>query len=68
MCDDETEMWEEDVLLGLRTSFGIPAHLVPAHPVERMVALGLMVRRGENVALTEKGFRVSNAVIGQLLL
>ena len=33
-----------------------------------MIALGLMVRRGENVALTEKGFRVSNAVIGQLLL
>ena len=65
---DETEMWEEDVLLGLRTSFGIPAHLVPAPPVERMIALGLMVRRGENVALTEKGFRVSNAVIGQLLL
>ena len=65
---DETESWEEDVMLGLRTSFGIPAHLVPALPVERMIALGLMERRGENVALTETGFRVSNAVIGQLLL
>ena len=65
---DETESWEEDVMLGLRTSFGIPAHLVPTHPVERMISLGLMVRRGENVALTETGFRVSNAVIGQLLL
>jgi oxygen-independent coproporphyrinogen-3 oxidase len=65
---DETEMWEEDVLLGLRTSFGIPAHSVPAAPVERMIALGLMGRRGENVFLTERGWRVSNAVIGQLLL
>ena len=65
---DETEMWEEDVLLGLRTSFGIPAHTVPAAPVERMIALGLMGRRGENVFLTERGWRVSNAVIGQLLL
>ena len=65
---DETEMWEEDVLLGLRTSFGIPAHTVPAAPVERMIALGLMERNGDNVCLTERGWRVSNAVIGQLLL
>ncbi len=65
---DETEMWEEDVLLGLRTSFGIPAHTVPAAPVERMISLGLMARRGDNVCLTERGWRVSNAVIGQLLL
>ncbi len=65
---DETEMVEEDIFLGLRTSFGIPAHLVSAEKVARMVSLGLMGTQGGNVFLTERGFRVSNAVIGQLLV
>lgn len=65
---DETEMLEEDILLGLRTSFGIPAHLVSAEHAERMLALFLMERCGENIRLTERGWRVSNAVIGQLLV
>lgn len=65
---DETEMLEEDILLGLRTSFGIPAHMVDAQKVAHMVSLGLMQTRDGNVFLTERGWRVSNAVIGQLLV
>jgi len=65
---DETEMAEEDIFLGLRTSFGIPAHLVDATKVARMEQLGLMRSHDGNVSLTERGFRVSNAVIGQLLV
>lgn len=63
----EAEALEETILLGLRTSFGIPARLVPCERVERLCALGLLLQRGDRVALTERGWRVSNAVIGQLL-
>lgn len=65
---DEAEMAEEDIFLGLRTSFGIPAEWVNEAKVARMVGLGLMGTRDGNVFLTERGFRVSNAVIGQLLV
>lgn len=65
---EESEMCEEDIFLGLRTSFGIPAHLVDEGKVARMVDLGLMGTKDGNVYLTERGFRVSNAVIGQLLV
>lgn len=68
---DETEMLEEEIMLGLRTSFGIPARLVGegrTECVERMISLGLMGRRGDRIFLTERGWRVSNAVIGQLLV
>lgn len=63
----EAEALEETILLGLRTSFGIPARLVHCERVERLCALGLLLQRGDRVALTERGWRVSNAVIGQLL-
>ena len=65
---DETESREEDVMLGLRTSFGIEESLVSSAAVEQMIAFGLMERKGDRVSLTEKGFRVSNAVIGRLLV
>lgn len=65
---EESEMCEEDIFLGLRTSFGIPAHLVDEGKVARMEQLGLMGAKDGNVYLTERGFRVSNAVIGQLLV
>lgn len=63
----ETEALEEEILLGLRTSFGIPMRLVPAERVERLCKLKLLIQDGDRVALTERGWRVSNAVIGQLL-
>ncbi len=63
----ETEVLEEEILLGLRTSTGIPARLVSAERADRMVALGLMDRRDGRVVLTERGWRVSNAVIGFLI-
>lgn len=63
----EAEALEEDILLGLRTSFGIPARLVSQERVERLCTLGLLTQNGDRIALTERGWRVSNAVIGQLL-
>lgn len=63
----EAEALEEDILLGLRTSFGIPARLVAQERAERLCRLGLLRRDADRVALTERGWRVSNAVIGQLL-
>lgn len=65
---DETEAWEESVMLGLRTDEGIPASLVNVSRVERLLSMDLLVQKGENIAMTERGWRVSNAVIGQLLL
>ncbi|MCH5184473.1 MAG: radical SAM family heme chaperone HemW [Oscillospiraceae bacterium] len=63
----EAEALEEEILLGLRTSFGIPAYLAPRERVERLCGLGLLVQNGDRISLTERGWRVSNAVIGQLL-
>lgn len=63
----EAEELEETVLLGLRTAQGIPARTVPADRVDRLESFGLLRRQGDRVALTERGWRVSNAVIGQLL-
>ena len=65
---DETEAWEESVMLGLRTDEGIPETLVSPEHVSRLVSLGLLTQKDGNIALTERGWRVSNAVIGQLLL
>ena len=64
---DETEAWEETVMLGLRTDEGIPESLVSPERVSRLVSLGLLIRKNANIVLTERGWRVSNAVIGQLL-
>lgn len=63
----EAEALEEDILLGLRTSFGIPARLVSGERAERLCKLGLLRHDEDRIALTERGWRVSNAVIGQLL-
>lgn len=63
----ESEALEEEILLGLRTSFGIPVRLVAEERAERLCTLGLVKRTGERISLTERGWRVSNAVIGQLI-
>ncbi len=65
----ETEAWEESVLLGLRTADGIPASSVGGERFGCMESLGLMCRLPNgNIRITERGWRVSNAVIGQLLI
>ncbi len=63
----EAEELEETVMLGLRTAYGIPARLVPEDRVNRLETFGILRRQDERIALTERGWRVSNAVIGQLL-
>lgn len=64
---DETEALEETVMLGLRTDEGIPAELVSPVRARRIAETGLLELRGGSIVLTERGWRVSNALIGQLL-
>lgn len=63
----EEEAIEEEVLLGLRTNLGIPAYLVPERKVKQLCEFGYLRMDGDRVVMTEIGWRVSNAVIGQLL-
>ena len=73
-----TEAAEEAIMLGLRLSDGIyPCDLERKYPIafpqsffdtcERLTASGLMICRGDQIALTEKGFLLSNQIIADLL-
>ena len=64
----EEEAIEEEVMLGLRTNLGVDADLVPDLQVNRLCALGYLRKKDNRVIMTESGWRVSNAVIGQLLM
>lgn len=59
---------EERIMLGLRTSRGIPERLLgrPGRVAE-MESLGLLRREGGRVILTPRGMMLSNAVIVELL-
>lgn len=62
------EVREERVMLGLRTSRGVPHRLLGACPkTEEMECLGLLRRERGRVALTARGMLLSNAVIVELL-
>lgn len=62
------EIREERVMLGLRTSKGVPERLLggPGKAAE-MERLGLLLKRGGRVYLTPRGMLLSNAVIVELL-
>lgn len=61
------EAIEEEVMLGLRTNKGISLDLVSRQKVQRLSELGYLRVIDDRVVMTETGWRVSNAVIGQLL-
>ena len=62
---------EERLMLGLRLSDGVPEHdLTDAarHRIPPLMQAGYLSRTaGGNIALTPKGFAVSNAVIAELI-
>lgn len=64
----EEEAIEEEIMLGLRTINGIPAHLVSKEKVNWLCDLGYLRVENDRVIMTERGWRVSNAVIGQLIV
>ncbi len=66
---DAGEEFEEIVMLGMRTSDGIPEELLQRSKssIRDMERLGLLHRRRGQVCLTPRGMFLSNAVIGELL-
>ena len=62
----EEEAREEQILLGLRTIEGVPMKLLPQSldlaPLRPFITI-----HGDRLALNEKGFRLSNYIIGEIL-
>jgi oxygen-independent coproporphyrinogen-3 oxidase len=66
---DAGEELEEEIMLGLRTSDGIPEGLLrnSVGYLEDLESMGLLLKRGGRVLLTPEGMLLSNAVIVGLL-
>jgi oxygen-independent coproporphyrinogen-3 oxidase len=56
----------EQIMLGLRLSQGIDKSLV-SKPYSNFVDMGLMVEKGNRIALTPQGMLVSNVIINELI-
>lgn len=64
----EDEIREESIMLGLRTDNGIDMSLISnARFAEKCVRSGLAVIKQNRFILTERGYRVSNSVIAELI-
>ena len=65
----DEDVFEETVMLGLRTSAGIPSSLLASKKrvLDRLVESGLLVLENGRVRATEKGADVLNAVILELV-
>lgn len=63
----ERDVYEETVMLGLRTREGVDASLLPREKLDRLVKAGLMAVKGGRAAVTEAGADVLNAVILEFL-
>lgn len=62
------EIREESIMLGLRTDSGIDMSLITnGRFAEKCVRVGLAVIKQDRFILTEKGYRVSNSVIAELI-
>ena len=63
----ERDVYEERVMLGLRTKYGVPAEILPKGALERLVRGGLMTIEGGRARVTQAGSDVLNAVILELI-
>ena len=59
----ERDVYEERVMLGLRTKYGVPAGMLPEKALSRLVRGGLMVVENGRARITQAGGDVLNAVI-----
>ncbi len=58
---------EEKLMLGLRLKEGVPFDKIPKDKAEMFVKNGLATKYKDRFCLTDKGFLVSNAIIGELI-
>lgn len=63
----ERDVYEECVMLGLRTKYGVPAEILPAKTLDRLVRGGLMAVENGRARVTQAGSDVLNAVILELI-
>ncbi|MBO4886320.1 MAG: radical SAM family heme chaperone HemW [Clostridia bacterium] len=61
------DVYEETVMLGLRTREGVPASILPAAALEKLTRAGLIAVNDDRAAVTEAGADVLNAVILALM-
>ena len=61
------QILRERIMLGLRTSDGIPSSLCPPDALERLLAQGSLIRIGDTVRIPEDKFFVSDSVILDLI-
>jgi oxygen-independent coproporphyrinogen-3 oxidase len=68
-CIDGEGAREEEIMLGLRTSRGVPDNIIgnDTRRLEELEDLGLLRHRDGSVSLTERGMLVSNLLITELL-
>lgn len=67
--DDDPCTREEQIMLGLRLAEGVPACWLSgkAQQIARLIQAGYLRRQGERIAMTSRGFLVSNAILAELL-
>lgn len=60
---------EEQIMLGMRLTEGIPAHWLAEKQteVERFCRLGFLRRADDRISMTPEGFLVSNTILAELL-
>jgi oxygen-independent coproporphyrinogen-3 oxidase len=63
---DEKELRKEAVIMGLRTTEGIPAEWIE-NKLPKEIIEEFFTRKGKNLAFNEKGFLVSNSILSMLL-
>lgn len=63
----EEEVIEEQIMLGLRTDEGVKASLLSKKKVSILMEKGYLFLNDNRVRITERGWRVSNSIIGFLL-
>ena len=63
----ERDVYEERVMLGLRTKYGVPAAILPKKTLDRLVRGGLMSAENGRARVTQAGGDVLNAIILELI-
>ncbi len=61
------DVYEERVMLGLRTKYGVPAEILPKKALDRLTRGGLMAVENGRARVTQAGSDVLNAVILELI-
>lgn len=63
----DQDVYEESVMLGLRTHLGVEAAILPQDKLSRLLSAGLMTLEGTRARVTPAGADVLNAIILELI-